>query len=519
MDTILAIKTQAEDLTVRYDVINDVNLSQNIDSSEQDLVITLDDIENRIQTNQQQINKLNKEIDRLTNHADRLDYTIAVASGLICGLIDSFFVGEFSLTDCTQWGTTKVNSFVTSVAQKQGYKGNSLEGAIRYLENKFPIPADSATNIFGGARQHHLRDFSHHPTPIGLLFSLLTQFTGKVYGTNTLGGFLVESVPDASLIGINLPNKISIGIINWALHLVSDMAGSSGTIAAGSFGTGIPGPFVSMLKELSATPFFSHSEGHNNFSVWVSKLFNGTLLSERDGNGKLIRESVRNFDLRAEIGVIHELGKQSIPVLINECIVRTSYFIRRLIGEFKNNEIKSFDDCIHKVNWKSTLPFNNRTIARMISISSGVFVAVDVADATIRAAAKSNGNYAIFAKNMLLRINFVGIGRCAIAISNDMFMGAKKEHKRNNRLELVSENLLLHDVKISILQKDMWVEAHNTEEAIQLMEASASNSIALIGDTLKEIATDLHKIRDDKTVEQLNPNVKSHLLKILKYGK
>lgn len=189
MDTILAIKTQAEDLTVRYDVINDVNLSQNIDSSEQDLVITLDDIENRIQTNQQQINKLNKEIDRLTNHADKLDYTIAVASGLICGLIDSFFVGEFSLTDCTQWGTTKVNSFVTSVAQKQGYKGNSLEGAIRYLENKFPIPADSATNIFGGARQHHLRDFSHHPTPIGLLFSLLTQFTGKVYGTNTLEAF------------------------------------------------------------------------------------------------------------------------------------------------------------------------------------------------------------------------------------------------------------------------------------------------------------------------------------------
>ena len=36
-----------------------------------------------------------EEIERLTNHADGPDYAIAVSSGLIAGLIDVFYVGDF----------------------------------------------------------------------------------------------------------------------------------------------------------------------------------------------------------------------------------------------------------------------------------------------------------------------------------------------------------------------------------------------------------------------------------------
>ena len=518
MKKILAFQTQEDNLTIQYDVITDSKLSYN-DISQLDSAQLLTKVDNLLDTNQQEINKLNQEIQNLTNHADGLDYTIAVASGIICGLIDSFFVGKFSLTEGREWGTEKVNSFVKSVANKQGYKGNSLEGAVRYLENKFPIAADSATSIFGGGKQHHLRDFSHHPTPVGLLFSLLTQFTSKVYGTNTSGAFFVTNVPDTSLIGGDLPTKLSLGIISWVFHMISDIAGSSGAIAVGSYGTGLPGPFVSMLKELSATPFFNNSENCNNFSVWVSKLFNGTLLSERDSNGKLIRESVRNFDLRAEIGVAYELGKQAIPIVINECIVRSLYFVRRLIPEFKNSKIKSFQDVVHKINWTTTLPFNNRTIARMITISTGVFVALDMADAAIRAAVESKGNSAIFAKNMLLRINFVGIGRFAIAIGTDLYMGEKKEQLRNQRMDLHSKKLLLQNAKICILQKDVWIEAQNTEKAIVLMEKTVSSSVISIGKSMRDIAEELHTISNNKTIEKLNPEVRLNLLDILKYGK
>ena len=117
-------------------------------------------------------------MDSLTNHADGIDYTVAAASGIIAGIIDSVWVEEFSIDRANEWGNKKVDKFVVKIAQGQGYKGNDLEGAIRYLEEKFPIAADKATNNFGGGLQHHLRDFSHHPTPAGLFFSLLTQFTG-----------------------------------------------------------------------------------------------------------------------------------------------------------------------------------------------------------------------------------------------------------------------------------------------------------------------------------------------------
>ncbi|MBR5196742.1 MAG: hypothetical protein IKW42_00825 [Alistipes sp.] len=518
MEKVLAFQTQTDDLTLQYDVIADTELSPdditNFDSA-QLLAIT----DSRLRANEQEIDKLNQEIDRLTNHADGLDYTIAVASGIICGLIDSFFVGEFSMSEGRAWGTDKVNSFVSSVAKQQGYKGDSLSGAVNFLEKRAPIAADSATTIFGGGRQHHLRDFAHHPTIVGLAFSLLTQFTGKVYGTNTLGAFIVADLPDKSLIGRNLPTKLSLGIISWVFHIVSDMAGSSGTIAAGGLGTGLPGPFVSLLKELSATPLFSHAENCNTFSVWVSKLFNGTLLSERDNSGRLIKESVQNFDLRSEIGIAHEVGKQAIPVVINECIVRSFYFIRRLIAELRSTKINTFDDLRHKIDWKTTLPFNNRTITRMITISTGIFVAVDVADATIRAANKSKGNSAAFVKNVLLRINFVGIGRFAVAICNDLYMGTKREHKLNQRMQLRTEGLLLHNVKISILQRDMWVEAKTTQEAILLMERVASEAIAAIGESMSVIGEELHTIRDNGAVENLSTEVRADLIDILKFGK
>ena len=43
--------------------------------------------------------------------------------------------------------------------------------------------------------QHHLRDFSHHPSLVGLACSILSQFTGKGYGTDTAGRFVAFDLP------------------------------------------------------------------------------------------------------------------------------------------------------------------------------------------------------------------------------------------------------------------------------------------------------------------------------------
>lgn len=277
---------------------------------------------------------LNSQIELLSSQADNLDYVVAIASGIACGLLDILWVGEFDLTNGRSIASDKVDAFVKKTAEMfEGEKFDDVKSAVKALEKRFPIPSDGNTPDFGGGLQHHLRDFAHHPTIVGLAFSLLTQFTEKSYGTDVNGVFLVVDVPEKSkpFIGKDVPQKILMGTITWFFHLVSDVAGSSST-AGVTGGTGIPGPILALAKEISAIPFFKDIKVDDDMSLslFLSKLFNGTLMMQRDENGQIIKESVVKFDLRGELGVAVELCKQAVPVIANECIVRAFYFIRRL---------------------------------------------------------------------------------------------------------------------------------------------------------------------------------------------
>ncbi len=394
----------------------------------------------------QKLADVDKQLERYTNQADKLDYAMAVGSGLIAGLVDSFFVGEFSLEKANEWGDEKMNALVRKVGKMQGYPEEDLPAIIRHLEEDFPIAADKATNDFGGGLQHHLRDFSHHPTPVGLVCSILTQFTGKVYGADVNGNF--KSVPlhlegaDKALIGKSFPEKIALGTAQWVFHLASDMAGSSSSVSKGRLGTGIPGPLVSLLKELSATPLFRNldKDGHKTFSVWISKLFNGTLLGERDANGKLIAPC--KFDLRTELGIGRLIAQQTIPVLLNECIVRVFYFLRRLTDELRRVSLSSVRD-LAKLDWNKIAPFRNRTIERMLTISSLTFSVADTTDAAVRAAVECGGNWVLFSGKFVSRINVVGVGRAAVAVVREVSSDKVEAQLLQERLILQEEHAIL----------------------------------------------------------------------------
>lgn len=348
------------------------------------------------------------------NRADKIDYLISIGCGALAGLIDSFYVGEFSLERANSWGSEKTNKFVLKVAKLNGYKGDDLNCAVEHLEKSFKLAADSNINDFGGSRQHHFRDFSHHFSLGGLICSLFTQFTGKVIGTDTLGNLLIVDVKDTELIGKNFEDKILYGTVKWFLHMVSDMAGSKKTAGKG---TGIPGPLLSLIKELSVLPCFKNKKINEvDFRKWTAKLFNGTLLAKRDDNGKIL-EPVK-FDLRTEIGLLHEAVRQAVPVLINECLIRGIYFIRRLYLALKEIDIETISD-LGKIDVSAILPFNNRVIKRMITVSSGVFLVIDGTDAAIRAGIKNQGINVGFFVDYVVRLNFIGIGRFWVACSED----------------------------------------------------------------------------------------------------
>ena len=384
--------------------------------------------------------QVNQQLEEYTFEGNKADYATAIASGILAGLVDSVFVGELSLEYANQWGNEQAEKIVLKAAKYQGYKGADFSRAIQYLEKMFPIAADKTTDAFGGGLQHHLRDFSHHPTPIGLICSILTQFTGKVYGTDVNGTYMAVSLDEdgLALVGKNFPEKISFGVINWIFHMVSDVAGASGSVRKGSVGTGLPGPIVSLLKEISALPFFKKQDakGHRELSVYISKLFNGTLLGEQDENGRLIP---LKFDLRTEMGLGMQIGKQAIPVVLKECIVRSFYLVRGLIRELSREAIQNKSD-LDKVNWKAVIPFHNRVVDRMLMISGMTFTLADTADAAVHAAIESCGNWILFSGVFVSRFNYVGAGRAALSIVREVSNEQKEA-------QLLHEKLILTNAK------------------------------------------------------------------------
>ena len=139
---------------------------------------------------------LDSQINLLSSQADKYDYLVSIGSGILCGMLDILWVGEFNLERGRNIASDKIDNFVKKAAKMLGCEDDDLQASVRFLEKKFPIPSDGNTPDFGGGRQHHLRDFAHHPTIIGLIFSLLTQFTSKSYGTDVDGCFKVADIPE-----------------------------------------------------------------------------------------------------------------------------------------------------------------------------------------------------------------------------------------------------------------------------------------------------------------------------------
>ncbi len=459
--------------------------------------IDYDQIQTIIDKNQLKIDSLNSEIDRLTSHADKWDVTMAIGSGVLTGLIDAFWVGEFNFEEFKADSHKHINKFIERYAKIRGYKdkGGGLKGAISFLEDKFPVDQDNVWKATGlsSTKLHHLEDLAHHPTPLGLLAAIGVHFfrcsvfankngvinfvsleTSKSALLNTwipviISGILSWMVrvvksgqyknadKDLPVPIANILNKLAYApaaleilevVDNWFGHEVSDMGGSKNTAGGGM---GIPGVFLSLLKEISMLPGFKDTK----MPKFISDLY-----------------SKEKIDMRAEFAIVEYLGKQSIPIIINECLVRSFYFVRRLI-----DEIDLHNDCA-KVNWVNFIPWGNRTITRMLTISNGCFAAIDLADAAIQSTIKNaTPKNPKFWYDFALRVNIVGEGRFIIAIVDDVRMGVKHNRMRDDRITLMKEQLFLINARLSYCIAQYWYKAKDTIEAVNDIEKYALGNL------------------------------------------
>ena len=413
-----------------------------------------------------ELERINKELVRYTSEADFADYAFSMSAGVMAGVIDAFFVGKMEISDGdVVISHPQMNDFIQWFARKNGYSGERLSGAIRKLEKSYGVLQDDVWSGLGigvGPKNHHLADFAHHPTPIGLISAIIVQylrvgtFVNKngdwhfVFLDSSLDGLKQIMIPAILTGSLNwivdmLENQfvseefkeacpkeykffhraskgaafspVLIELVqctnNWFGHLVSDMGGSHSTAGGGM---GIPGVFVSFLHELSSIPIFKKS----GFSKFVNDLY--------------VKEK---FDLRNELGMYKSLGLQAIPVIFMEVYIRLSYFLIHLCME----------DLDGDVNWSRVLPFNNRTVDQMLEVANLTFTVADTTDAAVHAALESSGDWMMFARSFAVRFNYIGAGRTVVSVVKEFSNESKEEQLLHEKL------ILMHAKSLDMIKK------------------------------------------------------------------
>lgn len=315
---------------------------------------------------------------------DKYDYIIAACSGVLAGLVDVFLVGSPGSSVLQGTVDKGADELVKKSAQlfykfdkrtvgKPKKMPNTLEKCISYLEQAFPVPYDAryakdlkvGGDVLSGMRpaNHHLMSLGHSPDFIGLIFSIIDQFTDMASFIDN--GTVIRVVPEKTsgavpyMQGSSVISKLFCGFVNWIGHLLSDLVGSSSTRVPekNSRGSGIQMPFYELL--LLCVP----------------------------QNGDVDGESIANVAIKAfEEGYDARFAAtMSIPVVLSDLFIRFTW-------AFKSH-------FYGKKPWKKCIPTNkNDDLRVMILVGTSALCVVD----GIGAGAKSGGTWVGFVLNLNL---------------------------------------------------------------------------------------------------------------------
>ena len=349
------------------------------------------------------LDKKAKEIQWANDKCDKYDYMIAAFCGLAAGIIDALFVGAPGQGKLGQLTDKAADEMVQKIANML-WKGDgrntadgrpkkapdTLEKAISYLEQSFPVNYDARyaadiSNTNGALssmapKNHHLLSLAHSPDIVGLLFSILDQFTGSASFIDN--GKLIRLIPikDARnnkvmyMQGTNMQSKLFCGVCNWLGHLASDLCGSSSTRRVGKNGrgAGLPMPFYNLFLIMD----FGNFDGKSFADIAV----------------KIYEEG---YDLRHGAAM-------AIPVLIEELSIKVIWALKRHFYA--------------KKDWKDCIPsVKHADLRMMLLVGNAVLCLVDGIDAGIRTGV-SGGNPI----TLVLHLNLVAWERLIMLIFREL---------------------------------------------------------------------------------------------------
>lgn len=312
---------------------------------------------------------------------DKYDFLIAVVCGAIAGLVDIFLVGSPGDSILGNWSDVQVDHAVEAFARRTGWTGEGISDAIHHLETQFPVNYDQrySTDVNDqftmGTRNHHLKSLAHSSDPIGLFFSILDQFQSKA--SFVADGRLIRiDTATFELRGETFHAKLFCGFCNWIGHIMSDIAGSSGTRGNGSGrGSGIALPFYEVLQ-FSNTGEVQTENGRASFAEVMVKVFQ---------NG---------YDARFGIAM-------AIPVVLTDLFIRCAWAIKQHF--------------YHNRPWKECVPSNKHADLRcMLIVGNCTLCLFDGMDAAIR----SGGNPILF----FMRLNIIAWFKLVLMIFKEILI-------------------------------------------------------------------------------------------------
>lgn len=333
------------------------------------------------------LQSLDIKADWTNDKCDKYDYLIAAFCGATAGLVDVFFVGAPGLTKLGGFTDAATDEIVKKFAKMVGWSPRSgnegnVGSAIGFLEQKFKVNYEnSSTKSVNGlfqmsTKNHHYKSLAHSPDIIGLFFSILDQFTntasflsdGKLIRINT-------SDSNFELCGSNFVSKLFCGFCNWIGHIMSDVAGSSGSRGKGltGRGTGLPIPF-SELFLLCNFGSFQVGKDRQTLAVIMTRAFQ------------------EGYDARFGAAM-------AIPVLLEELMIRVIWAIKR--------------HYYSKKDWKECIPTKEHPDLRiMLIVGNATLCLIDGVDAAIR----SGGNALVF----VLHMNLVAWARLLLLVFREL---------------------------------------------------------------------------------------------------
>lgn len=381
---------------------------------------------------------------------DKYDYLIATGCGVIGGLVDIFLVGSPKDSVLGKWTDKQVDNAVMTFAKKMGWSpkaGNetNIASAIGFLERKYKVNYDQrhtsdVGNMFNmSTKNHHMKSLSHSPDIVGLFFSILNQFTS----TSSFiadGQIITIETETFELKGNNFISKLFCGVANWFGHIMSDIAGSSGSTGNGGRGTGVVMPFYELFGFCK----------FGKFNVGKDKQDLATIATRAFQEG---------YDFRFGMAM-------AIPVVITELSIRLIWAIRRYF-QFQ----KPFKECI---------PTNQHADLRvMLLFGHGTLCVMDGIDAGVR----SGGNFLLF----FMRLNLVGWARFTMLVLKEIcirvgLVNGLEQHilayKQINEV-LVLYLKELEKIDIALFKKETEIYNQLVEKFTQLRSEKEWNTYLL----------------------------------------